>query len=84
MINTDLTLQITNYFSMRVLLGLSTVVGFLALIAIFICQEKHNKIIAGLICFICFSISIGLQLYDYSITHQPETIRSALMALGWH
>ena len=75
MINTDLTLQIANYFSMRVLLGLSTVVGFLALIAIFICQEKHNKIIAGLICFICFATSLGLQAYDYSITHRPENIQ---------
>ena len=75
MINTDLTLQIANYFSMRVLLGLSTVVGFLALIAIFACQEKRNKIIAGIICFICFATSLGLQAYDYSITHRPENIR---------
>jgi len=61
MINTDLTLQIAYCFSICILLSLSTLVGFLALIAIFICQEKRNKIIAGIICFICFATSLGLQ-----------------------
>lgn len=75
MINTNSALQIANYFSMRTLLGLSTFVDFLALIAIFACQEKRNKIIAGIICFICFATSLGLQAYDYSITHRPENIQ---------
>ena len=60
---------------MRALLGLSTVFAIIALITIFACQEKRNQIIAGIICFLCFTISIGLQAYDYSITHQPENIR---------
>lgn len=60
---------------MRALLGLSTVFAIIALITIFACQEKRNKIIAGIICFICLATSLGLQAYDYSITHRPENIQ---------
>lgn len=75
MIDTNSAIQITNYLSMRALLGLSTVFALIALIAIFACQEKLNKIIANVICFLCFATSLGLQAYNYSITHQPENIQ---------
>lgn len=74
MMSTDTTLQVTNYLAMRALLGIATFIAFIALIAIFACEEKRHKIIAGIICFLCFGISLGLQAYDYSITHQPENI----------
>lgn len=90
MINTDLTLQIAYCFSICILLSLSTLVGFLALIAIFICQEKRNKIIAGIICFICLPLVLAYKLtttasrIDLKTSNLYALIHNNTLPWDWH